>query len=301
MGFRRWAILGVVSVAMSATAMMADPWVLAQQQWRQQRASVLTEPDGWLSLVGLHWLMPGRQAVGRTVDADIRLRAGPDLLGEFELREVDGAQQVVWFPPSSRESLHFNDADVSSDAIVLGSDTSEKPSWISWSDGSVQLIERGGKLGLRVRDSSAQTRRDFQGLAWFDPVQDWQVSARFEPKPDGSTIPIANVLGQLEDTPNPGTVIFEKEGASYTLEALGDPAESLFLIVADRSNGKQTYGAGRFLYTEAVVDGEVVLDFNRMVNPPCAYNAYSTCPLPPPENRLDLTVQAGEKTYPGAH
>lgn len=291
----------VLSVFIAAFAHADDAWMQGQQQWREARADALAQPDGWLSLVGLHWLSPGRHAVGKAPGKDIVLSAGPEVLGDFELIEQDGVDLVRWYPPEDAKALRYNDTPVGSEPMQFGADSSDQPGLITWSGGSVQLIERGEKLGLRVRDAQAPTRINFQGLSWFDPDPHWQVTARFEAKPAGSTIPIANVLGQLEDTPNPGRVVFEIDGTRYALEALGDPAESLFLIVADRSNGKQTYGAGRFLYTDAVVGDEVQLDFNRMVNPPCAYNAYSTCPVPPPENRLNLAVQAGEKTYQGAH
>lgn len=291
----------VLSVFATPFAHADDAWMQSQRQWREQRAEALSQPDGWLSLVGLHWLAPGRHSVGKAAGRDIVLSAGPDALGEFELSEQDGVDRVRWYPPKDVVALRYNDAPVGTESMEMGADSSDHPGVITWSGGSVQLIERGGKLGLRVRDAEAPTRTHFQGLAWFEPDQRWEIKARFEAKPAGSTIPIANVLGQLEATPNPGRVVFEIDGNRYTLEALGDPAESLFLIVADRSNGKQTYGAGRFLYTDAVDGGEVMLDFNRMVNPPCAYNAYSTCPLPPPENRLNLAVEAGEMTYQGSH
>jgi uncharacterized protein (DUF1684 family) len=152
---------------------------------------------------------------------------------------------------------------------------------------------------LRVRDARARTRTGFVGIENFPIDVGWRYDARFEPHPPGKTIEIANVIGQLDAMPNPGAVVFERDGQTFRLEAVDDGDGTLFLIFADRTNGKQTYGAGRFLYADAPVEGRTVVDFNRAYNPPCAFNAYSTCPLPPPENRLDLAVTAGEKTYAG--
>ena len=119
------------------------------------------------------------------------------------------------------------------------------------------------------------------------------------PHPAGRTIPIVNVLGMTEPMANPGVVVFEKNGKTHRLEAVDEGDGQLFLIFADRTNKKETYGAGRFLYAAPAMNGTTTVDFNKAYNPPCAFNAYSTCPLPPPENRLDLAVTAGEKRYLG--
>src|SRR5690606_31298825 len=126
----------------------------------------------------------------------------------------------------------------------------------------------------------------------------WKIDARFVSHPAGKTIEIQNIIGSLEAMPNPGAVEFERDGASYRLEALDDGSGGLFLVMADRTSGHDSYGAGRYLYApKPGADGKVALDFNRAYNPPCAFTAYATCPLPPPENRLDLAVTAGEKKY----
>ena len=104
------------------------------------------------------------------------------------------------------------------------------------------------------------------------------------------------MLGMVEAMANPGRLSFEKDGKTYTLEAVDEGDGQLFLIIADRTSGHDTYAASRFLYAApAGEDGTTVLDFNRAYNPPCAFTAFSTCPMPPPENRLDLAVTAGEK------
>lgn len=263
--------------------------------WRADRVERLRQPGGWLSLVGLHWVEEGTQTIGSGEDADIRLATGPAMLGAV-MREGD----AVRFAPAPGTDIVVDDAALT-EAIALASDQTESPTVLRFDGGeaSLVLIERSGRFGLRVRDARAPTRTGFTRIDYFPADPAWRFDARFEPHPPGRTIDIANVIGSLDPMPNPGAVIFEKDGQPYRLEAVDEGDGRLFLIFADRTNGKTTYGAGRFLYAEPAVEGRTVVDFNRAYNPPCAFNAYSTCPLPPPENRLDLAVTAGEKTYTG--
>ena len=265
------------------------------QQWRSERVERLKQPQGWLSLVGLHWLEPGKHAAGSAESNDLALRTGPAKLGLFDF---DGKR--VMFEPAADAGAQVDGATPTA-PVELKADTSGTPNTLSMDAGeaTLQVIERGGKFGLRVRDARAATRSGFVGIENYAIDPDWRVEARFEAHAEGKTIDIANVIGQLQPMANPGAVVFEHEGRTHRLEAVDEGDGELFLIFADRTNGKETYGAGRFLYAAAPVDGHTVVDFNKAYNPPCAFNAYSTCPLPPPENRLDLAVIAGEKKYAG--
>jgi hypothetical protein len=146
-----------------------------------------------------------------------------------------------------------------------------------------------------VRDAQARTRTGFVGIDRYPVSLAWRVQAHFEPHPAGKTLDIVNVTGSLDATPNPGLLHFTFDGEPYSLEALEGTDTQLFLIIADRTSGRDTYGAGRFVYVDLPKDGRTVIDFNQAYNPPCAFTAYSTCPLPPPENRLDLAVTSGER------
>jgi len=120
----------------------------------------------------------------------------------------------------------------------------------------------------------------------------------FVPHPAGKTIEIADIIGTLNQVPNPGAIEFQRDGKTYRIEALDEGDDELFLVFADRTNGHGSYGAGRFLYAPRPdAQGRVALDFNQSYNPPCAFTPFATCPLPPPENRLDLAVLSGEKAY----
>ena len=171
---------------------------------------------------------------------------------------------------------------------------------IGFNDGKGQatVIERAGRHALRVKDADAPTRTGFAGLDYWPADPAWRVTGRFVPHPAGRTLDVASVINTIEPMPNPGAIEFERGGHHYRLEALDEGDGGLSLIFADRTNGHGSYGAGRFLDADMPgADGRVVLDFNRSYNPPCAFTAYATCPLPPPENRLDLAVTAGEKIY----
>ncbi len=268
---------------------------IAQQ--RAERVERLTQPLGWLSLVAMQWIEPGRHSVGSAPDNDIVLAIGPAHLGHLmldhgtvTLEPTDGAAFLV-------------DGAAARGTLTLVPDTRGTATKITFDQGrsGFNLIERGGRFALRVRDASAATRTGFAGIQYYPADPSWRIRARFEPHPEGTTIPIANVINQLEDTPNPGAVVFERDGNTYRLEALAEDDGSLFFVFADRTSGRETYGGGRQLDASAPKDGAVIVDFNLAYNPPCAFNDYSTCPLPPPENRLNLAVTAGEKKYHRPH
>ncbi|MEE7559947.1 DUF1684 domain-containing protein, partial [Xanthomonas sp. Kuri4-2] len=142
---------------------------------------------------------------------------------------------------------------------------------------------------------------EFAGLDVWPADPRWRIAARYVPNPPGKTLPIVDIVGITTEQPNAGAVEFERDGRRYRLEAIGEPGQPLFLVFADRTSGHGSYPAGRFIDVDAPdPSGHVLIDFNRAYNPPCAFTPFATCPLPPPENRLDLAVTAGEKTYHAA-
>ena len=264
----------------------------AQSAWRKQRLDDLTKPDGWTSLVGLHWLDPGSHRVGSDADNGIRLAMGPDHLRVFSVR--GGKASVTAERPVARDGRPSRSGTLRSDqdeggATLIGFDAGK---------GVASVIERGGRLALRVKHADADSRLRFTGLAYWPGGPDWQVPARFVLHPAGRTLPIVNIIGSTDEVPNPGALAFEHGGKPYRLEALTDGAEGLFLVFADRTSGHGSSGAGRYIDAAAPdAQGRVLIDFNRAYNPPCAFTPFATCPLPPPENRLDLAVKAGKRDY----
>lgn len=268
-------------------------WRAEVLDWRQRRYDRLTEPYGWLSLVGLDFVNDGRWQIGAAAGADITMPAGPDHWGELI---VEGTR--ARFEPAGPVVSVDGRPGVPGMLVQPGR---EEPVWVQADDVRFQIIERGGRLAVRTRWPRAESRTGFKGLDYFPIDPDWRVEARFEPHPPGTTMPVGSVLGDVTQEPNPGAVSFDYQGETYRLEAVADEDdEELFFIFADRTTGRETYGAGRMLYAPLPDEHDrTVLDFNRAYNPPCAFTEYSTCPLPPPENRLDVRITAGEKDYAG--
>jgi len=185
--------------------------------------------------------------------------------------------------------------------LDLAPDTSGDPTVLDLGDLQFFVIERSGRYGLRVRDRQHPARFDFPGIETFPIQEDWRITGRLETYDPRRTIPIPNVLGTVNNLESPGTTVFDIDGQQYRLDALQGGNNTLYLIFADETSGRETYGGGRFLYSEPVADdGTVVLDFNKAYNPPCAFTDYATCPLPPRQNKLKVRIEAGEKNY-GTH
>jgi len=147
-----------------------------------------------------------------------------------------------------------------------------------------------------LKDNDSAARKAFSGLKWYPVDPSWRFSAKFVRWDKPRTVHYDSVIGEKEVFENPGYATFQKAGRDYRLEPVLDENE-LFFVIRDQTSGKTTYGASRFLYADLAKNGLVVLDFNKVVNPPCAYTPYATCPLPPPQNRMSVAVTAGEKKY----
>ncbi len=280
----------VLSVPVGA-ASTADVGAAETAEWREGRLKKLEDPEGWLSLVGLHWLRPGKFTLGSGDDNDIVLATGPGELGTIEIGD-DGIDLCV-----TADGVTVDDETVECARLVT--DTEDEYSKVRASGMLFYVIDRGGQLGLRVKSPESPTLAAFEAMPYFPYAPRWRVDARFEAHEDGRVLELANVVGTTERIDNPGRLVFEIDGQIHSLEAAqyeGD--DELFLVFADKTNGKSTYGAGRMLYTPLPDEANrVAVDFNQAYNPPCVFTPYSTCPLPPLENRLRLAIEAGEMNY----
>lgn len=290
------AACGDKSSTSDKPALSADDaqYLSDENLWRIQRQEKLTQPDGWTSLIGLHWLTLPSHYVGSSARSGIRLAAGPDSLGMFTR---DG--QRVFFTPDRGVPLTL-DGEPLKGRVELKDDSQGAPSVVGFDEGKGKLtvIQRAGNRALRVKHADALSRTQFQPIEYWPPDRDWRVEATFVAHPAGKTLPIATIIGTTDDTPNPGALEFQREGKTYRIEALDQGESTLSLIIADRTSGHESYGAGRYLdVPRPDAQGKVVIDFNRAYNPPCAFTPFATCPLPPNENRLDLAITAGEKRY----
>jgi len=259
--------------------------------WRQRRDERLASDSGWMTLVGLEWLQEGENRVGTGTASTIKIPGGPAHWGTIH---VEGDE--LRFIPAPDSGVTVNGAEATE--VMLVADNAGEPTLIASGNLSFYVIFRES-YALRIKDTQAPALLEFTSVKTYDFQPDWKYSARFIPAKEGETVEIANVLGHLSPSPVYGIAEFERDGVSYRLLALGDEtSESLWFLFADRTSGRETYGAGRFLYSDGMPEnGRLLVDFNKAYNPPCAFNEYSTCPLPPQQNRLDLAVTAGEKDY----
>lgn len=270
--------------------------VSATESWRQRRLQRLQAEDGWLTLVGLGWLKEGPNLAGSGPGVYVEFPAeAPALIGTFTR-----SGKAVTFQPASgisvlREGQPFPGGVLKVDAPGVNPDVLQLGRF------QFYVIARGDQLGVRIKDSEARARKEFAGIEMYPASSKWRIRARWEPANPPTTMPVPNVLGQVESMRVPGTAVFTVEGKEYGLTpVLEEGISDLFFVFGDETNRTETYGAGRFLYTSPPKDGFVVLDFNRAYNPPCAFSPFATCPLPPKQNRLPFRVEAGEKRA-GSH
>lgn len=265
------------------------------ESWRQQRVERLRGPTGWLSLVGLDWLREGRNTLGSAPDNSIVLAKWPSHLGTIVLSK--GKVTIAL----DRQADATIDGAKKTEATLVD-DSQENKTIVTSGTLSFYLLQRGHRFALRVRDTEAPTRLNFAGLDYFDIDPSWRIEAKWEAYQPPRVVEEPNVLGDVDKVVVPGAAVFERGGKTYRVEPVIEvPGDiNLFLVFADRTSGKETYGASRFVYTEPPKDGKVIIDFNKAYNPPCAFTPYSTCPLPVQQNRLDMRVTAGEKKYRAA-
>lgn len=281
---------GAHEVALSAALLLlvaaslcpaADAYVAQIEQWRRDREKRLAADDGWLTVAGLFWLKEGLNSFGTDPSCDMVLPDGsaPPRAGVFE--HSGGRTLLRWADRPDEPVEMLPDETI----VALG-------------DLSFQVIRRGSRYGLRLRDKNSRYRREFAGLKWYPVDRAWRVTARLVPYPEPRKLRVGSTIGEPQEFDAPGYLEFDLRGQRLRLEPAQTRGE-LFIIFRDLTSGKTTYPAGRFLYASLDNDGAVVLDFNKAYNPPCAFTPYTTCPLPPKQNHLPVAIEAGEQLYRG--
>jgi uncharacterized protein (DUF1684 family) len=299
----RWRHLLLLLLLAAPCALAQTPsadWKQELLQWRGQRAASLTTPEGWLSLAGLEWIKPGDNSFGSAADNSIVLPGdAPAHLGILHLSDT---LVTLGPPPHGFPAGLMVNVQTAVGGILSTSD--DQPTRLTIGSLVLYVIQRGDRYYLRVKDALAPTLINFSGLQWYPPDRRYRIQAKWTPYNPPQTSTIVDVLGVSMQAVVPGVAEFTLDGRQLQLEPLleqpGD--KHLFFLFRDRTSRTTTYGAGRFLYSDLPdhglsQPGTITLDFNRAVNPPCAYTAYATCPLPPPQNRLPVAIPAGEKRY----
>ncbi|HEY2842919.1 MAG TPA: DUF1684 domain-containing protein [Bryobacteraceae bacterium] len=251
-------------------------------QWRAARESRLKADDGWLTVVGLHWLHEGVNTVGSDEKSDAPL---PNSVAAH-VGTITLAKGKVHFKPLGSVPLKEMD---------LKTDVADDYDRLTLGRVKFFVIEREDRFGVRVKDNDSPARKHFSGLRWYPVDPAWKIRAKFIPAPHEVTF--ATEVGVKEKDQSPGFVTFTRGGKQFKLEPVTED-DHLWFVFRDQTSGKTTYGASRFLYVPMPKDGFVDVDFNKAENPPCMFTDYATCPLPTPQNRLALAVTAGEQTYP---
>lgn len=264
------------------------------ESWHRNRVALLKDENGWLNLAGLFWLEEGLNTFG-SMDSNRIVFPEPRFYGRAGSLERIGHTVILHAAPYTDIRLGGRPVQ---EAVVF-SDSLSEPPYLYWEHLRWTIIRRDQKIGIRLRDLQASSLKNFTGIERYPVDPAWAVRARYSTTGAAQMIPITNVLGQTTAQRSPGRLSFAIGGKSYTLDAL-EEGEELFILFGDLTNGIDTYPSGRFLYAHKPdADGEVILDFNKSINPPCAFTPYATCPLPPPQNQLPLLVTAGEKSYHG--
>ena len=271
-------------------------YVAEIETFRSERLSRLKAEDGYLNLAGLFWLREGSYRFGAAADNDIVFPpAADDYIGTFEVTS-DG---VVMTTLPGTSVMHGQQRV---DAMLLHDDTTESPVTVTSGSLAWIAINREGRYAIRLRDYKHPALEALPPIPQFGIDPAFRVVAELEPYDAPRVVNVGTVIEGLGYNPeSPGVLKFEIDGQQLELEAYTS-GERLFLVFGDRTSGRETYPAGRFLYADGPgEDGLTVLDFNKSYNPPCAFGDFSTCPVATPRNRMPINITAGEKYDPGLH
>jgi uncharacterized protein (DUF1684 family) len=261
------------------------------EKWRQQREENLKAENGWLTVAGLFWLKEGINTLGTDRENNFVLPPGsaPEKVGTFDFH---GGKTVFQSAPGVAVTVNGRPVSTAS----LAADSAGAPDVLRIRNLSMFVIQRGSRLGVRLKDKDREARRNFTGTHWFPIAEEYRVRGKFVPYTLPKKIAVPNILGDVDQEASPGYVEFTLKGRQFRLDPVSED-NALFFIFKDLTAGKETYPSGRFLYADMPQNGEVVLDFNRAVDPPCAFTPYATCPLPPRQNHLPVRIEAGELRY----
>lgn len=285
-----------VPTAAAAGATPGSDYAADIAAWRKRADDSLRRDLGWLTIAGRWELRDGENSLGSNPASDVVLpkELAPAKLGVLRVGR-DGVRLALapgvrmWVEPEpGKRGPEFTER-----VLRTGEDGLD---WVSSGRLSLYVFTRDdGRSILRIADRDSRLRKQFAGRIWYEPKPDMRLPARFVAYPAGTRIPVANVRGEITEEDAAGYVEFDLAGSRLRLDAFAESDGALFIILRDGTSGDTTYPAGRFLRADKPVDGRTVVDLNKAHNPPCAFSAYTTCPLPPPQNWLKVRIDAGEK------
>lgn len=288
----------IIAVLFTCQLYAQDTYLAGIDKWHKEREEGLKKENGWLNLVGLYWLKPGKNYFGSDASNDLVFPRGTisAKAGYLELEE----NNLVILVPDAQSPISIK-GKVVTNSIVYHPDSLRSPvveaGSLRWT-----IIKRDDKIGVRLRDLNSPAIAAFKGIERYAVDSAWKLEAVLQSEGLPGQISITNVLGQTNLQKSAGKLHFSINGRSYALNALDEGGDNLFVIFGDATNTDETYPSGRFLYVQKPdASGKTIIDFNKAYNPPCAFTEYATCPLPPKENRLTIAITAGEKKYSATH
>jgi len=290
----------ILFTSLSCTEKEPEPkgspeYIAEIEQWHNKRIERLNGENGWLTLVGLHWLEEGENTFGSDKSNSIVFpEIAPNTIGTITLNDT-----VVFLKINEGVNVIKDGKPVKQ--ITLENDLTGNPTVLDVGSLRWYIIKRDERYGIRLRDINAPLRNEFDGIERFPVNEDWKITAAFEAYEPPKVISLPTQLGTVKEEPSPGAVVFEKDGQTYRIDAV-DTGKRLWLIFADETSGEETYGAGRYLYIDKPDStGKVIVDFNLAYNPPCVFTKYATCSFPPKQNFLKIKITAGEKMWDEQH
>jgi len=269
-------------------------YIQSVNDWHKMRIDYLKKPDGWVNVEGLFWLKMGTNSFGSDAKANCHYdnKDFPALLGNF----IYQGDSVIW-ENGKTDVITLDKVKAVAGQSYKVFDNKGKETVMDWKQFSWVVIKREDKVGIRFRNLKAKTLLNFKDIERFPIQAKWHIQAKLI-QPAQNFLMITNVLGQTVSSKNAGKLVFEIEGKSFSLDVIDENGPTLFVVFADQTSGKTTYGAGRFIdIPKPDKNGNTSIDFNNAYNPPCAFTAFATCPLPPEQNRLSISIEAGEKNY----
>lgn len=295
------ACAGVAMAVLGSAACASPPrdedarsraeYVAAVEQWRVKHETDYRRE--YASIAGLHFLRPGSTRAGSAASNDIVLPPSvPATIGRFVLEDSrvrfepePGGQVLLGDQPVTTATDLRGDGQPPADTLVVG-------------DVRLAVHTSGDRRSIRVWDPNGELARGFLGFTWFPVDERHRVTGRFIKDAQPRKVTIPNTFGDTVEYTTEGVVEFTLAGQTLRLRPFTTRPKRLFFVFRDASSGQETYEAARFLYADLQDDGTAELDFNQAYNPPCAFNPFTTCPLPLKENRLPVKILAGEKAYP---
>ena len=262
------------------------------EQWQEERIKYLKAEDGWLNIVGLFWLEEGENTIGTDSSNSIVFPGtGPACIGKIVLKDT-----IPVFLSDENTKITHKGRPVTE--IEMKTDLSGNPTLLKTASYGFFIVKRGNLYGIRLRDYESPHIDELDHIEMFPISPDWIVKAKWIPYEDPIYIDVPDAIGMVNKTKIPGKLEFVIEGENCELYPI-EAGKRLFIIFGDETSGLETYGGGRFIYSDKPdKQGNVEIDFNRAYNPPCVFTQFATCPLPPKENILQVRITAGEKAVP---